>query len=58
MFAAFKLSAVPININYSYVEGELNYVYNDADLAALLVHRSYVDKADYPWASSSLLPEP
>ena len=30
MFAAFKLSAVPININYNYVEGELNYVYNDA----------------------------
>jgi acyl-CoA synthetase (AMP-forming)/AMP-acid ligase II len=45
MLAAFKLSAVPININYNYVEGELNYVYNDADLAALLVHRSYVDRA-------------
>jgi acyl-CoA synthetase (AMP-forming)/AMP-acid ligase II len=45
MLAAFKLSAVPININYNYVEGELNYVYNDADLVALLVHRSYVDRA-------------
>ena len=45
MLAAFKLSAVPININYNYVEGELNYIYNDADLVALLVHRSYVDRA-------------
>ena len=45
MLAAFKLSAVPININYNYVEGELSYVYTDADLVALLVHRSYVERA-------------
>ena len=45
MLAAFKLRAVPININYNYVEGELDYVYNDADLVALLVHRSYVERA-------------
>jgi 3-oxocholest-4-en-26-oate---CoA ligase len=45
MLAAFKLRAVPININYNYVEAELNYVYNDADLAALLVHRSYAGRA-------------
>ena len=45
MLAAFKLSAVPININYNYVEGELNYIYNDADLAALLVHRAYAERA-------------
>lgn len=44
MLAAFKLSAVPININYNYVEGELDYIYNDAKLAALLVHRSYVER--------------
>ena len=45
MLAAFKLRAVPVNINYNYVEGELNYVYNDADLVALLVHRSYIGRS-------------
>jgi acyl-CoA synthetase (AMP-forming)/AMP-acid ligase II len=41
MLAAFKLSAVPININYNYVEGELEYLYNDADMVALVTHQRF-----------------
>ena len=32
MLAAFKMRAVPINVNYRYVEDELRYLFNDADL--------------------------
>jgi acyl-CoA synthetase (AMP-forming)/AMP-acid ligase II len=31
MLAAFKLRAVPINVNYRYVEDELRYLLDDAD---------------------------
>src|SRR6059058_3832798 len=31
MLAAFKLRAVPINVNYRYVDNELRYLFNDAD---------------------------
>ena len=31
MLAAFKLRAVPINVNYRYVEDELRYLFDDAD---------------------------
>ena len=33
MLAAFKLRAVPINVNYRYVEDELRYLLDDADVA-------------------------
>ena len=36
MLAAFKIRAVPINVNYRYVEDELRYLFNDADLKALV----------------------
>ena len=36
MLAAFKFRAVPVNINYRYVESELAYLYENADLVALL----------------------
>src|SRR5262245_55844712 len=32
MLAAFKLRAVPININYRYVADELRYMFENADL--------------------------
>ena len=32
MLAAFKLRAVPINVNYRYVEDELRYLLDDADV--------------------------
>jgi acyl-CoA synthetase (AMP-forming)/AMP-acid ligase II len=45
MLAAFKLRAVPININYRYVEEELAYLCSNADLAALLVQRELLPRA-------------
>jgi len=39
MLAAFKLRAVPINVNYRYVEDELAYLLDNADAVAL-VHQA------------------
>jgi 3-oxocholest-4-en-26-oate---CoA ligase len=41
MLAAFKLSAVPVNVNHRYVAAELAHLYDDADLAALVAHRRF-----------------
>ena len=41
MLAAFKVQAVPININYRYVDGELRYLFDNADLVALIHHREF-----------------
>jgi 3-oxocholest-4-en-26-oate---CoA ligase len=37
MLACFKIRAVPVNVNYRYVEDELAYLYGDADLKATVV---------------------
>ena len=36
MLAAYKIRAVPINVNYRYVEDELFYLFDNADLVALV----------------------
>jgi 3-oxocholest-4-en-26-oate---CoA ligase len=41
MLAAFKISAVPVNINFRYVEAELRHLYDDADLVAVIFHRQF-----------------
>ncbi|MFC7343375.1 acyl-CoA synthetase [Saccharopolyspora griseoalba] len=41
MLAAYKLRAVAININYRYVPAELEYVFTNADLVALVHERRY-----------------
>ncbi|MBK6669620.1 MAG: acyl-CoA synthetase [Actinobacteria bacterium] len=41
MFACFKLRAVPININYRYVAGELRYLFDDSGIVALIAHRRF-----------------
>ena len=46
MMAAYKLRAVPVNINYNYVEAELRQLYDYADLVATLVHRQYASRVD------------
>lgn len=38
LLAAYKLRAVPINVNYRYVDDELAYLFDDADLVALVHH--------------------
>ena len=35
MIACFKIRAIPINVNYRYVENELRYLLDDADLKGL-----------------------
>ncbi len=44
MLAAFKLRAVPINVNYRYVEEELRYLLADADAKAVVFHREFAPK--------------
>jgi len=41
MIACFKIRAIPINVNFRYVEAELAYLYDDADLVALVYHRQF-----------------
>jgi len=41
MLAAFKIRAVPININYRYVADELRYMLDNADLVAMVHHREF-----------------
>ena len=42
MLACFKIRAVPINVNYRYVAGELRYLFDDADVVGVLVHPEFL----------------
>lgn len=44
MLAAYKLRAVPVNVNYRYVESELAHLYDDADLVALVYDRTFAPR--------------
>ncbi|NUU23565.1 MAG: acyl-CoA synthetase [Streptomycetaceae bacterium] len=44
LLAAWKIRAVPVNINYRYVEAELEYLLGDADLVAMVYERGYADR--------------
>lgn len=44
MLAAYKIRAVPININYNYVEAELAYIYDNADLVGIVCHKQFLPK--------------
>ena len=50
-WAVFKIRAIWININYRYVEGELRYLFKNADLVAL------VHEAEYSPNVTALLPD-
>jgi acyl-CoA synthetase (AMP-forming)/AMP-acid ligase II len=41
MLACFKLRAVPINVNYRYVEEELLYIFDNADMVACIHHQAF-----------------
>ncbi len=43
LLATLKLRAVTINVNYRYVEAELNYLFENADVVAVLFERTYAD---------------
>ncbi|MCB0958930.1 MAG: acyl-CoA synthetase [Acidimicrobiales bacterium] len=46
MIGIFKVRAVPININFRYVEDELVYLFDNADLVALVHDREYLDRIE------------
>ena len=46
MLAAFKLRAVPVNVNYRYVEEELRYLLDDSDSKAIVFHREFAPKLE------------
>jgi acyl-CoA synthetase (AMP-forming)/AMP-acid ligase II len=41
MIAVYKLRAVVVNVNYRYVENELQYLFEDAELSALIHDRGF-----------------
>ena len=41
MLAAWKIRAVPVNVNYRYVADELVYLFDDADLVAVVHHAEF-----------------
>jgi len=43
VLATVKLRATTINVNYRYVEGELDYLFHNADVVTLLFERTYAD---------------
>jgi acyl-CoA synthetase (AMP-forming)/AMP-acid ligase II len=43
VLATVKIRATTINVNYRYVEGELDYLFENADVVALLFERTYAD---------------
>jgi acyl-CoA synthetase (AMP-forming)/AMP-acid ligase II len=44
LLACFKVRAVPVNVNYRYVTDELRYLFTDAGLAAVVVHRQFAPR--------------
>ena len=44
LWAVFKIRAVWININYRYVEDELSYLFDNADIDALVFQRSFAPR--------------
>jgi 3-oxocholest-4-en-26-oate---CoA ligase len=52
ILASCKLRAVAVNINYRYTENELQYMFGDADLVALVCDRQYAPQAAAAAASA------
>src|SRR3954462_15962294 len=44
LVACLKLRAVPVNVNYRYVEEELAYLYDDADLVTVITDAEYLER--------------
>ena len=45
-FAAFKAALVPVNTNYRYTADELVYLWNNADVTAVVFHGSFAEQCD------------
>ncbi|MBH0781511.1 acyl-CoA synthetase [Nocardia bovistercoris] len=44
MVAVFKARAVLVNVNFRYVENELQYIFDNSDMVALVHERRYTDR--------------
>jgi acyl-CoA synthetase (AMP-forming)/AMP-acid ligase II len=55
MIACFKVRAVPVNVNYRYVEEELLYLFKDADLVALVHDTEFTGRINAVSAKAPLL---
>src|SRR5919107_5726501 len=44
MIALFKIRAVPVNVNFRYVEDELLYLYEDADLVGVVYDTEFASR--------------
>src|SRR5215469_3113049 len=51
ILACYKLRAIPVNVNYRYVEAELRYLFTEAELVGLVHDRQFGDKV------AALLPD-
>ena len=45
-FAAFKIRAIPANVNYRYLDEELAYILNNSDAEAILFDSSLTERVD------------
>src|SRR5438093_2108800 len=43
VYASFKASLVPVNVNYRYREDEVRYLLENADAEIVIVHEDFVD---------------
>ena len=57
MIACFKVRAVPVNVNYRYVEEELLYLFRDADLVALVHDTEFTPRINAIRGQAPLLRE-
>ena len=44
MLGCFKIGAVPVNVNYRYVEEELHYLFDDADLKGIVFDAEFASR--------------
>ncbi|BBW99204.1 hypothetical protein BST36_14725 [Mycolicibacterium moriokaense] len=50
MLACFKIRAVPVNVNYRYVDSEIRHLLSDSQAVAVIAERSFVPTIDRLWA--------
>ncbi len=53
MWACFKIRAVPINVNYRYVEEELLYIFDNATMVACIHNQEFVPHIEEVRASAA-----
>ncbi|HMK99169.1 MAG TPA: acyl-CoA synthetase [Acidimicrobiales bacterium] len=46
VFAAFKAGLVPVNTNYRYTDDELVYLWDNADVTAVVFHGAFAERID------------